>query len=396
MTARRFAIVGGGIIGTAVAREVLVRLPDANVTIFEKEAKLAEHQTGHNSGVVHAGLYYVPGSLKASLCRRGVGLLKQFCDAKGLAYQECGKIVVAQNDTELQRLRRIFDRAVANGVPGVSMVDIGRMREIEPASRGLAALHSPHTAIVDYAGVTRALAADVEAAGGRVLLGQRVTGIKPGGKAVTVSTPELTEEFDAVITCAGLQSDRVSRGAGDAGSPRVVPFFGDYLLLKPEKRHLVRGLIYPVPDPAYPFLGVHLTRRIDGEVMLGPNAFLSLGRESYSWSKVNLKDVAETLLFPGFWRFSAQNVPAAVRELRTVLSKRSFVAEAGRYVSGLQLQDVVPGRRGVRAQAMESDGSLVDDFVITRMGRLTHVRNAPSPGATSSLAIAEHIVATVL
>jgi L-2-hydroxyglutarate oxidase LhgO len=217
MTARRFAIVGGGIIGTAVAREVLVRLPDANVTIFEKEAKLAEHQTGHNSGVVHAGLYYVPGSLKASLCRRGVGLLKQFCDAKGLAYQECGKIVVAQNDTELQRLRRIFDRAVANGVPGVSMVDIGRMREIEPASRGLAALHSPHTAIVDYAGVTRALAADVEAAGGRVLLGQRVTGIKPGGKAVTVSTPELTEEFDAVITCAGLQSDRVSRGRAMRG-----------------------------------------------------------------------------------------------------------------------------------------------------------------------------------
>jgi L-2-hydroxyglutarate oxidase LhgO len=396
ITTHRFAVVGGGIIGAAVAREILIRLPEAQVTIFEKETELAGHQTGHNSGVVHAGLYYEPGSLKARLCRRGVVLLQEFCAAKGLPYRECGKIVVAQDDRELERLHGIFERAVANGVPDVRMIGLDRMREIEPASRGKAALHSPHTAIVDYAGVTRALGADVQAAGGRVLLGQQVTGFRRSARAVTVSTPNLTEEFDAVITCAGLQSDRVSRMAGDAKSPRVVPFFGNYLLLRPEKRDLVRGLIYPVPDPAYPFLGVHLTKRVDGAVMLGPNAFLSLGRESYSWSKVNLKDVAETLRFPGFWRFAARNIPAALRESRTVLSKRSFVAEAGRYVTGLQYHDVIPGRRGVRAQAMESDGSLVDDFVITRMGRLTHVRNAPSPGATSSLAIAEHIVGTVL
>lgn len=392
MTTYRCAVVGGGIIGAAVAREITNRLPGAKVTIFEKEAELAAHQTGHNSGVVHAGLYYEPGGLKARLCRRGVGLLHEFCLDKGVAYEECGKIVVAQDDTELARLKDILTRAVANGVPDVRMLNEAEMKEIEPAATGMAALHSPHTAIVDYIGVTKALAADVESAGGRVLFNQEVTGFERTPNGVKVSTAELTEEFDIVVTCAGLQSDRVSRKADDTKTPRVVPFFGDYFLLRPEKRHLVRGLIYPVPDPKYPFLGVHLTKRIDGEIMLGPNAFLSPGREAYTWSKTNLKDLAETALFPGFWKFASQNIPAAIRESRTVLSKRRFVEEAGRYVPGIELADVTPGGRGIRAQAMEADGRLVDDFVITEMGRLTHVRNAPSPGATSSLAIAEHIV----
>ena len=396
MTAHRCAVVGGGIIGAAVAREIITRLPGANVTIFEKEPKLAGHQTGHNSGVVHAGLYYEPGGLKAQLCRRGGELLHEFCVEKGVAYEECGKIVVAQNDLELTRLKDILERAVANGVPDVRMLDESQLREIEPAATGKAALHSPRTAIVDYIGVTKALAADVEAAGGRVLCGQEVTGLEQIAAGVKVSTRDLTEVFDMVVTCAGLQSDRLSRAAGDSRTPRVVPFFGDYLLLKPEKRQLVRGLIYPVPDPRYPFLGVHLTKRIDGEVMLGPNAFLSPGRESYAWAEANMKDLAETLLFPGFWKFASRNVRAAFRESRTVLSQRRFIAEASRYVPGIGQGDVLPGGRGVRAQAMESDGSLVDDFVITDMGRLTHVRNAPSPGATSSLAIAEYIVGRAL
>ncbi|WP_427015796.1 L-2-hydroxyglutarate oxidase [Pseudarthrobacter sp. P1] len=396
MPVQRCAVVGGGIIGTAVARELMNRIPGATTTIFEKEDGLAAHQTGHNSGVVHAGLYYEPGGLKATLCRRGVELLKDFCAAKGLPYEECGKVVVAQNASELERLHAIFARAVANGFPGVRMLTAAQLQEVEPAARGIAALHSPYTAIVDYSAVTRALAADVLAGGGRILFGAEVTSIRDTGAGVTVATRDTAETFDLVVTCAGLQSDRVSRAAGDTVSPRVVPFFGDYVLLAPAKRALVRGLIYPVPDPRYPFLGVHLTKRIDGEVMLGPNAFLSPGREAYSWRHASLRDTAETLAFPGFWKFAARNVPAAIREAQTVLSKRLFVRAAARYVPGLRLADVVPGGRGIRAQAMDDDGGLLDDFAIAASGRLTCVRNAPSPGATSSLAIAEHVVAGVL
>ncbi|MBT1258339.1 L-2-hydroxyglutarate oxidase [Rhodococcus erythropolis] len=402
MTKIRAAVVGGGIVGLAVARQLLIEVPNAEVVVFEKEDLVASHQTGHNSGVVHAGLYYEPGSLKARLCRRGVGLLAKYAADKGVPYEECGKIVVAQNMAELDRLHTIHARAQANGVPDIRMIDAKEIAEIEPHARGVAALHSPHTAIVDYVGIGKALAADIVTAGGTVLLGHEVTSITPetalAGRTrqVAVTTRAGTERFDLVITCAGLQSDRVATTAGDTTFPKIVPFFGDYFLLSPEKASWVNGLIYPVPDPKYPFLGVHLTKRFDGAIMLGPNAFLSLGREAYRPRDYSFRDIADAIGFGGFWRFASQNLPAAARESRTVLSTRSFVNEACKYVPGITMADVHRGPRGIRAQAMNSDGSLEDDFVISGNDRVVHVRNAPSPGATSSLAIAEHVVQEAL
>ena len=388
----RVAVVGGGIIGTAVARELTGRLPDAAVTLVEKEDRLAAHQTGHNSGVVHAGIYYEPGSLKARLCRLGVQLLRDLAEKHGIAYEECGKVVVARDAQESARLDALHERALANGVPDVRLLDGAGLREVEPHVVGVRALHSPRTAIVDFPAVTRALAGELEAVGGTVLLGHEVTAITPRGDAVTVRTAAgLDEAFNLVVTCAGLQSDRVARLAGEDDEPRIVPFFGDYVLLAPNQRRLVRGLVYPVPDPRYPFLGVHLTRHVDGEVSIGPNAFLSPGRESYD-GRLRGRDVREVLPYPGFWRFAAANVPAAVRETRTALSRRAFVAAARSYVPEVDPATVRPGPRGIRAQALDRRGRLVDDFVITGRDRLVHVRNAPSPGATSALAIAGHVV----
>ncbi|HEX6246290.1 MAG TPA: L-2-hydroxyglutarate oxidase [Nocardioidaceae bacterium] len=393
---RRAAVVGGGIIGTAVARELARRVDGAEVVLLEKEDELAAHQTGHNSGVVHAGLYYEPGSLKARLCRRGVDLLQDLAAEHQLLYEECGKLVVALDERESPHLDAIHARAVANGVPDVRVVGAAEIREIEPHATGVRAIHSPHTAIVDYRAVTGALAQDLEGAGGSVRLGHEVTGIEQRAGAVLLTGPEGTEEHDLVIVCAGLQSDRMAGVAGESRSPRIVPFYGDYLLLAPEQERLVNGLIYPVPDPRYPFLGVHVTKRVDGAVMLGPNAFLSLAREGYSPGRVDRRDVLDTVGYAGFWRFAAANVPGAVREARTAVSRRRFVAEAQRYLPEIDPTAVRPGPRGVRAQAMDDRGRLVDDFVITGTDRLVHVRNAPSPGATSSLAIAEHIVAEAL
>jgi L-2-hydroxyglutarate oxidase LhgO len=396
MSSIRAAVVGGGIVGLAVARELLSELPGAEVVVYEKESAVAAHQTGHNSGVVHAGLYYEPGSLKARLCRRGVGLLEKFASDKGVTYEECGKIVVAQDAGELDRLRGIFERAQANGVPDVRMIGSEEIIEIEPHARGVAALHSPHTAVVDYAGVAQALADDIATGGGAVLLSREVTAIRTSGARVFVTAPQGTDTFDLVITCAGLQSDRVARNAGDTVYPKIVPFFGDYFLLSSEKSYLVNGLIYPVPDPKYPFLGVHLTKRFDGAIMLGPNAFLSLSREAYQRRGFSFRDVASAIGFPGFWQFAVQNLAAAARESRTAISTRYFVEEARKYVPEITRFDVHRGPRGIRAQAMNGDGSLEDDFVISGRDRLIHLRNAPSPGATSSLAIAEYIVGEAL
>ncbi|WP_019546029.1 L-2-hydroxyglutarate oxidase [Streptomyces sulphureus] len=390
------AVIGGGIIGLAVARELHHALPDADITVFEKEAGVATQQTGHNSGVVHAGLYYEPGSLKARLCRRGVELLAEYADRHDVRYEACGKLVVAQNQGELERLHAIHARAVANGVPDVRMIGPAEIKEIEPHARGIAALHSPHTAIVDYPGIARALASDVEAAGGQVKLGHEVKAVHERSAEAVVVTEHGEERFDLVITCAGLQSDRLARSSGDASAPAIVPFFGDYFLLRRETAELVKGLIYPVPDPRYPFLGVHLTRRIDGTVVLGPNAFLSLAREGYQRGTISLPDLREAVGSLAFWRFAARNIPAAFRESKSVLSTRSFVEQARTYVPEISLADVRRGPRGIRAQAMHADGSLADDFVITGTSRVLHIRNAPSPGATSSLAIAEHIVREAL
>ncbi|MFK4640390.1 L-2-hydroxyglutarate oxidase [Paenarthrobacter histidinolovorans] len=395
-TIKRCAVVGGGIIGVAVARELSNKLDGVQVTIYEKEARLAAHQTGHNSGVVHAGLYYEPGGLKAKLCRRGVELLQEFCAAKALPYEACGKLVIAQTTEEQQRLDNIFVRAIANGVPGARMLSGDRIREVEPNAVGLSALHSPETAIVDYSAITEALADDVRVSGGTIRLGQEVTSVEQQASGVVVHTKNDSEHFDLVVACAGLQSDRLAKAAGEPPNPRIVPFFGQYFLLDRAARGQVKGLIYPVPDPRHPFLGVHLTKRIDGEMMLGPNAFISFGRESYGWKDVKIGDVLDYALFPGFWNFARQNVPSAVREFQTVVSRKKFIREAVRFVPSLEGATVLPGTRGVRAQAMNGDGSLVDDFVIARRRDTVLVRNAPSPGATSSMAIAEYIVEQAL
>lgn len=393
-------VVGAGILGAAVAREVTRAHPGARVTVLEKEDRAAVHQTGHNSGVVHAGLYYEPGGLKATLCRRGVRLLEEFAQEKNLPWSACGKLVVALDAQDESRLRGVHERAVANGVPGVELLGPEGIRAIEPEATGRAALHSPHTAITDYAAITRALLDDVRAAGGTVRYGTAVDRVTPAGdRAAVHATGDSGRErllADLVIACTGLQSDRLARRSGAPQDPRIVPFFGQYRVLDPAWRNTVRGLVYPVPDPAYPFLGVHVTKRIDGETTVGPNAFLSLSREGYRGLGVKPRDAVAVGADPALWRFAARNLPAAWREARGVVRPQQFLAAAARYVPALADAGTVPDERGIRAQAMTGDGRLVDDFVIQRTGPVTHVRNAPSPGATSSLAIAEHVVAQAL
>ena len=398
-TSQRVAVVGGGILGVAVAREILKRRPDAEVTLFEKEDRLASHQTGRNSGVVHAGLYYEPGSKKAVLCRRGVGLLEEFCEQRDIRRVACGKVLVALDDAERARLDDIEERARANGVRGVRIIGAGELRELEPHVRGVAALHSPSTSIVNFAEVTRALAADATADGAEILLGHEAVGLRTSATEAVVtarSASGSTERaFDRMVVCGGLQSDRLAELAGDGPDPVIMPFRGEYYALKPERRNLVNGLVYPVPDPRYPFLGVHVTPRVDGEVLIGPNAVLALAREGYTWGKISLPDVLEVARTPAFWRFARRHWRTGISEMYGSLSKRRFMAAARAYVPELDDDDVVPGVAGIRAQALESDGGLVDDFRISIRERVVLLRNAPSPAATSSLAIAEHIVTTM-
>jgi L-2-hydroxyglutarate oxidase len=388
----RCAVIGGGIIGVSVARELSRRLDGVEVTVYEKEGRLAAHQTGHNSGVVHAGLYYQPGGLKATLCRRGTDLLKEFCEEKSLPFKECGKLVIARDSNELLRLREIFDRAKANNVPGIRMLNAEQILGVEPNAVGVAALHSPSTAIVDYAAVTNALAADVLRAGGQVLLNREVTHVTTTAQGVTIASGSHQEHYDLAVICGGLQSDRLAHSSGDDQTLRIIPFFGKYFLLEPKYRDATNGLIYPVPNPRYPFLGVHLTKRIDGETLVGPNAFLAFGRESYAWNQFDIRDVLDIGLFPGFWKFSARNLPAAGREIRTLMSRGKFKEDAEGLVPLLKDAKLVSATRGIRAQAMTDSGELIDDFVITQQKYLTQVRNAPSPGATSAMAIAEYVV----
>jgi L-2-hydroxyglutarate oxidase len=393
MGSRRIGIVGGGIVGVALAHHMAGMGRDLAVTVLEKEPGLARHQTGRNSGVVHAGLYYTPGSLKARLCRRGVELLREFCAGHSLAYDECGKVVVALDDGELGRLEAIHERALANGVPGVRMVGRQELAELEPHVQGVAALHSPHTAVVDFGEVTRRLAADAAAQGAEIRTGVPVRRITQDAGGVSVDADGERLAFDELVICGGLHTDRLARLAGHEGDPRVVPFRGEYYELAPDRRDLVNGLVYPVPDPRYPFLGVHLTRRVDGGVLVGPNAVLALAREGYRWTDLRLGDLTETLAWPGFRRMAARHWRTGVREVIGSLSRRAFCDAARRYVPELRPADLLPARSGVRAQAVARDGSLVDDFRVSRQGRVVAIRNAPSPAATSSMAIAEHITA---
>ena len=385
-------IVGAGIVGLAIGREIALRRPGTKVVVLEKENRVAAHQTGHNSGVVHAGIYYTPGSLKARLCTRGGAMLREYCADRGLPYDECGKLVVAVTPAEVTRLDALAARAADNRVPGLRRIDAGGIREIEPHATGLAALHSPHTAITDFTAVARAFAADITAAGGEVTLDFPVTRITAAGAGLDVGSGDRTVRVDRLVVCAGLHADRVAGLAADGPAPRIVPFRGEYMTVLPAKAHLVRGLIYPVPDPRYPFLGVHYTRRVTGELEVGPNAVLATAREGYTRSDVSLRDLYGIASWPGAWRMAARHWRTGVREVRGSLSRRAYMAAARRYVPEIGPADVRPGGSGVRAQALDRDGSLVDDFRIHRMGRVTAVRNAPSPAATSSLAIAEHVV----
>ena len=362
--------------------------------MLEKEADLGLHQTSRNSGVVHAGLYYAPGSLKARLCTEGRERLAVYAAERKLPYDECGKLVVAVADGEIAALRDIHQRALANGVPDVQWLDATQLREVEPHVRGVAAVHSPHTAITDFAAVARAYADDVTAHGGEVLCQHEVTAIEPDADGARLRTANGVQlRAGAVVTCAGLWSDRVARLSGDVDDPRIVPFRGDYYALRPQARSLVRGLVYPVPDPRYPFLGVHLTRTVSGEVLVGPNAVLATARDGYTLSRFVRRDVADTLRWPGFRRMAAQHWRAGAAELLRSVSRRAFAAEARRYVPELRGRDMVRAPAGVRAQCVGVDGDLLQDFCITTVGRVVNVRNAPSPAATSSLAIADELVA---
>lgn len=385
-------IVGAGIVGLAVARQLAAT--GVPVVVFEKEARVAAHQTGHNSGVVHAGIYYTPGSAKARMTRRGVSLLRAYCSERGLPYDERGKLVVARNEAETVRLRELERRAQANGVPGVRWLSGAQLRGLEPDVAGAAALLSPSTAIVDYPAIARSFAADVVAAGGQVLTSTPVTALRVAGAGrVEADTPGRAHRFSRLVICAGLQADLLAATAGDTPAPEIIPFRGEYLRLRPHAAGRVRRLIYPVPDPRYPFLGVHLTPRVDGTADLGPNAVLALAREGYRRRDVSLDELGRLASSRAFWRLARQHWMTGVREMRGSLWRRAYLAEARTYLPWVQLSDVTAAPAGVRAQAVDPDGGLVDDFRISRSGPVTAIRNAPSPAATASMAIAEHIVA---
>jgi (S)-2-hydroxyglutarate dehydrogenase len=393
VTSHDVLIVGAGIIGLAAAREILIRQPGASLTVLDKEPVIGAHQTGHNSGVIHSGIYYAPGSLKARLCTAGAHLMYGFCESHGVPTERCGKLIVATHERELPALGELHRRGTANGVPGVEMVGRGRIREIEPHCRGVRALWSPATGIVDFSGVVRALAADVTRRGGTILTGREVTGLTARNGSILVSAHGGDLTAARVLTCAGLHSDRVAALSGAPAEPRIVPFRGDYWQLRPDRRHLAHNLIYPVPDSRFPFLGVHFTRRIgDNAVWLGPNAVLALAREGYRRWTVRPGDVAQTLSYPGFRRMARKYWRTGMAEVFRDFSKQAFVAACQRFIPELTPADVVAGPSGVRAQSVALDGGLVDDFSFNVQGpRLMHVRNAPSPAATSALAIARLI-----
>ncbi|HET9841210.1 MAG TPA: L-2-hydroxyglutarate oxidase [Nocardioides sp.] len=390
----RVVVVGAGILGLAVAR-ALAR-SGHEVIVLEKEPSPATHQTGRNSGVVHSGIYYPPGSLKATLCRRGGELLKDYCRDRGLEYREIGKVIVARDDSELGRLAELERRAHANGVPGVRRLDPTGLRDLEPHVRGMAALHSPTSAIVDFAAVTRSYATDLVALGGAVRTGCEVRQIRQErGTASVITTDDEEIRGARLVICAGLHSDLLARAAGDVRDPVIIPFRGEYYRMLPERHGLVNGLVYPVPDPAYPFLGVHFTPRVSGEVDIGPNAVLALAREGYRKRDARVRDMWEIARSSGARHLFRRHWRAGLREMRGSLSKSVYVARARTYVPDLAVADVVRAPAGVRAQAVDADGCLVDDFRIRQFGAITAVRNAPSPAATASLAIAEHVAATI-
>ena len=385
------AVVGAGIVGLATARSLALRYPQLRVVVIDKEGHLAAHQTGRSSGVIHSGLYYTPGSLKATLCTRGAAELYRYCEERGIPTLRCGKIVVATGQDELPRLEELQRRGLANGVPGLELIGAERLRELEPHASGIRALHCPSTGIVDFRLVAAAYARDIEEAGGEILLGHELTGVVSRRGRVLLQTSGGDVEARHAVACAGVHADRVARLVGGSIDPRIVPFRGDYWVLRPSARHLANALVYPVPDPSFPFLGIHTTLQMDGTMWLGPNAVLAFAREGYGRYDVRMRDLRETFRAPGFRKLARRHWRMGIAELARDYSRRLFVRDARKLIPELTARDVEPGPAGIRAQALTPDGQLVDDFVVASEGGILHVRNAPSPGATSSLAIGETI-----
>jgi len=390
------AIVGGGIVGLATALGLLEAKPGLRLIVLEKEARVGRHQTGHNSGVVHTGVYYKPGTLKAKLCVEGVRKLRTFCETEGLAYEAFGKILVAVDRSEVPALAEIHRRGIANGVEGLRELDPHGIREIEPNAAGVAGLHVPGTASVDYQQIAQAMALRLEARGGAVRLHAEVLTIVNDASQIGIGTSigDFTARY--LVNCAGLQCDRVARMAGVDPQVQIVPFRGEYYQIKKERSHLVNGMIYPVPDPRFPFLGVHFTKTVTGGIEAGPNAVLALSREGYRWGSIDGGDLWETLRHPGFWVVARKYWKTGIGEMVRSASSRAFVAALQRLVPAIRVGDVVRAGAGVRAQAMDRAGNLLDDFAIQESPRALHVLNAPSPAATASLAIGEHLAGIVL
>ena len=387
-----YCIIGGGIVGLATAMRLLEGRPGSSLIVIEKEDALGRHQTGHNSGVIHAGIYYPPGSLKAELCRKGADATKAFCAENGIRFETCGKLLVATSDVEMQRMDALYERSRQNTIE-VHRIGEGELKEREPNISGRGALFVPSTGIVSYAEVCQAMGRRIRALGGDIRLSTRVTGIRENVDAVEIASRDENWRARKLVACAGLQSDRLALLAGLSIDHRIVPFRGEYFRLPADRSDIVRHLIYPVPDPALPFLGVHLTRMIDGGVTVGPNAVIGFAREGYPHLSFNLADMADYALFPGFWKTVFANRRSAVTELRNSLWKRGYLKECRKYCPSLTLPDLLPCEAGIRAQAVRSDGALIHDFLFAETDRMLHVCNAPSPAATSAIPIAEMIVA---
>jgi len=391
MPCKHVIIVGGGLVGLATAYKLPLRCPSARVTVLEKEDKVCAHQSGHNSGVLHSGLYYKPGSLKARLAVSGIREMVAFCQQHAVPHEICGKLVVAVDESEVPRLRSLQERGTQNGLEGLRLLNREQMREIEPHVGGLEALRVPQEGIVDYAKVSEALQQEITAKGGSVVLGAKVTALQLRNGEWRVGSTAGDHTADYVINCAGLHCDRLSMLAGEKREVRIVPFRGEYYGIKPERQYLVRNLIYPVPDPQFPFLGVHFTRLVHGGIEAGPNAVLALAREGYRKTDLKVADLWDALTFSGLWRFLAKHKRMSWNELRRSFSRRLFCESLQRLVPELRESDLAPGGAGVRAQAMSPDGSLLQDFCLLNRPRALHVLNAPSPAATASLAIGEEI-----
>lgn len=396
MTDSRYnvVVIGAGVVGLAVGLEITRRFPQLRLLVVEKEDRVARHQSGHNSGVIHSGVYYKPGSLKARLCVTGAAAMVEFCCEHGIPHNVCGKVIVATTANELPRLEDLYRRGQANGLSGLRLIGPDAMREFEPHARGLKALFVPSTGVTDYALVCEKYAELISAAGGSVLTSAAVTGIKRSADEIILETPRGAFSTEAVINCAGLFSDRISQMADDTPSAKIVPFRGEYYEIVPARASLVRALIYPVPDARFPFLGVHFTRRISGKVDAGPNAVLALAREGYRASDINLRDLASSVTYSGLWRMASRYWREGIAEWHRSLSKAAFVRALQRMLPDVVENDFVPAGSGVRAQAVTPDGALVDDFQFVPSGNILHVLNVPSPAATASLAIGKAVVDT--